>query len=152
MNQQSGSGSSMGVGVSSILMIFVALCLTIFATLSFLSANADWKLSQKAADSVAAYYQADAEAERKFQQIAAAFSPDDPSGSLAGLDVTVSEEAGNTLIRYAVLIGGRRSLSVELQADASQPTGFQRRLWRVETEPGEQTDAGFHLMQAPPTP
>ncbi len=150
MKQQSGSGSSMGVGVSSILMIFVALCLTIFAALSFLSANADWKLSQKGAEFTTAYYQADTEAERKYQEIAQAFTPADPAGSLSGLEVAVTEEDGKTIVRYEIAISDRRSLSVELQADASQPTGFLRRCWRVEMKAGDATASGLHLMQEPP--
>ena len=34
----------LSIGSSSILMVFVVLCLTTFATLSLVSANADYKL------------------------------------------------------------------------------------------------------------
>ncbi len=46
------------VGSSSILLIFVILCLVAFATLSIVSANADAKLSNKVAERTQAYYQA----------------------------------------------------------------------------------------------
>lgn len=54
----------MGVGMSSMLMIFVVLCLTTFAVLSYVTANADAKLTQKAEQKVTAYYTADSEAQR----------------------------------------------------------------------------------------
>lgn len=46
-------------GITSIMMIFVVLCLTAFGVLSYSSANADIKLSVKNADSIAEYYQAE---------------------------------------------------------------------------------------------
>jgi len=51
------------VGSSSILMIFVILCLVSFAALSIISANADYKLTEKIADRTKAYYNACNEAE-----------------------------------------------------------------------------------------
>ena len=52
-----------GIGGPSIIMIFVVLCLTTLSALSLMTANADWKLTQKAADAVTGYYSADNEAE-----------------------------------------------------------------------------------------
>lgn len=52
----------MGTGISSILMIFVMLCLTIFGVLSFVTANADNRLTQKNQTAVQAFYKADAKA------------------------------------------------------------------------------------------
>ena len=54
---------SVGIGGPSILMIFVALSLTTLAALSLMTANADWKLTQKAADAITGYYSADSKAE-----------------------------------------------------------------------------------------
>ena len=49
---------SMNVGLPSILLIFVILCLISFGVLSLVSANSDRKLSQKVLDRQAAYYNA----------------------------------------------------------------------------------------------
>ena len=48
----------MNIGSSSMLMIFVTLCLVSFAALSIVSANADKSLSEKIAVRTAAYYEA----------------------------------------------------------------------------------------------
>jgi hypothetical protein len=58
-----------GVGGSSILMIFVILCLTTFGILSFVTANADYKISNKNAETVQNYYKAYAFSQAKLQQI-----------------------------------------------------------------------------------
>lgn len=52
-----------GIGVPSILMIFVVLCLTTFGVLSFSSASADYRLTEKNIAYMKAYYNADANAQ-----------------------------------------------------------------------------------------
>lgn len=51
------------VGGSSLLVIFTVLCLTVFALLGLGTAQASQRLTDAAADSVTAYYEADAQAE-----------------------------------------------------------------------------------------
>jgi hypothetical protein len=57
------------VGGSSILMIFVVLCLTTFGILSYVTANADCKISIKNADTVKNYYEAGASVQTRLEQI-----------------------------------------------------------------------------------
>lgn len=54
---------SVGIGGPSIIMIFVVLCLTTLGALSLMTANAEWKLTKKAAEAVTDYYSADNKAE-----------------------------------------------------------------------------------------
>ena len=56
-------------GITSIMMIFVVLCLTAFGVLSYTSANADIKLSMKNADSKLEYYQAECRLNEKICHI-----------------------------------------------------------------------------------
>ncbi len=60
---------STGIGSSSILVIFVILCLVSFATLSIVSANADFKLSKKVLDRTAVYYEAANQAEEALAKL-----------------------------------------------------------------------------------
>lgn len=55
---------SLNIGLPTILLIFVVLCLISFGVLSLVSANADWKLSQKLISRSSSYYEACNEAER----------------------------------------------------------------------------------------
>lgn len=65
----SGLSFSNGVGSSSLLVIFIILCLVSFATLSIVSANADYKLSNKVLDRTTAYYEASNQAEQQLAQL-----------------------------------------------------------------------------------
>lgn len=60
-----------GVGSTTMLIIFVSLCLCTFATLSFVSSKADYRLSKDAADALTAYYAADDRAIEKLHKIEA---------------------------------------------------------------------------------
>ena len=55
-------GAPLGAGVSSMLMLFVILCLTVFGVLAYMTALADNRLTLRSAEAVKAYYAADAEA------------------------------------------------------------------------------------------
>ena len=56
-------------GTSTLLLIFVSLCLLTFAVLSLLSARADRNLSRKIADRTTAYYEACNQAENRIGEI-----------------------------------------------------------------------------------
>ena len=58
-----------GVGASSILMIFTVLCLTVFSVLTFSTARADQRLTEKALDGTREYYAADRQAEETLARI-----------------------------------------------------------------------------------
>lgn len=60
---------SAGVGSSSIMIIFVILCLFSFATLSIVSANAEYKLSSKVLERTTAYYEASNQMEYSLAQL-----------------------------------------------------------------------------------
>ena len=65
------NSSPVGVGVITILTVLLVLCLTIFASLTLTSARADLALSQRNAETVRAYYRADAEAVELYRAFAA---------------------------------------------------------------------------------
>lgn len=71
----------LSIGSSSILVIFVVLCLTTFATLSLVSARADDKLSQKTADAAVSYYALDAAGERMLSDLSALLEKARPAQS-----------------------------------------------------------------------
>ena len=51
--------SFFNIGFSSILLIFILICLVTFAALSVLTAHSDYRLSEKTAEKTTAYYDAD---------------------------------------------------------------------------------------------
>lgn len=120
---------SVGTGVPSILMIFVVLALTTFAVLSYTSARADYKLSEKNCKYISDYYNADKEA----QIIIAAvdeiiieynnsFGDYDFVGSINALNrniETVFDEAGRYFLKYKVEINEQQALNVWLRVNSS---------------------------------
>ena len=61
--------SFINLGFSTIIMVFLTICLVTFAALCVLTAHSDFKLSQKAANTTTAYYQADAVARNMAEHI-----------------------------------------------------------------------------------
>lgn len=77
--------SRMGVGASSILLILVVVSLTLFASLSLMQARGDAALTQKTAESIATYYEADARAQEKLAALDDALQQGKLSESVEGV-------------------------------------------------------------------
>ena len=90
------------VGAASLLVIFAALCLTVFALLTISNDDAERRLANISAEAVCDYYAADSEAELIFAKLRAGDIPD---------SVTVKGDR----YTYACHISGKLSLFVELQ-------------------------------------
>ena len=58
-SDRSSSRSAISVGTTTLVLIFVLLCLLTFSVLSLVSARANMRLSQKSADRTTAYYEAE---------------------------------------------------------------------------------------------
>lgn len=82
--------AGISVGGSSVLAVFVVLCLTTFAVLSLVSAQADLRLSQKATQYVDAYYNADSRGQQLLSQMGSldAADPDALAAGASALDGT----------------------------------------------------------------
>ena len=74
MKQTQGKRGFGSMGASSVLMIFVVLCLTTFGVLSLVSAKADLRLTDKTLAAAEEYYAADAEVEILLSRIDAALA------------------------------------------------------------------------------
>ncbi|WP_052446671.1 hypothetical protein [Candidatus Soleaferrea massiliensis] len=115
----------LGTGASSILMIFIVLCLTTFGVLSYTSARADLKLTEKNEDAVYASYQAETQAQAILQQIdtvlgqarknSAETGTNDKMLNLSRLSeiegLTISEDT----VSFSVACGDRKALQVLLK-------------------------------------
>ena len=133
------------IGSSSILLIFVLLCLVSFASLSIVSANADARLNKRVVARTSAYYKACNEAE----------------ASIANIDNTLSElyksgmkeedyysQVGHT-ISYAIPISDTQSLNVDLKINypmSSGETFYTITSWKVLTPNTVEFDDTLHLF------
>jgi len=98
-----------GLGTSSIVLIFLVLCLTSFAVLSLVSARNSDKLTQKSTEYVTAYYNAAALANESISAKAEAGIPGQYSESFAINDelslmtaFTVNSDGTVTIERFCV--------------------------------------------------
>lgn len=138
--------SGIGVGISSILMIFVALCLTIFATLSYLSARADGKLTERFVAATESYYAADAAAEETLAAIADAMAAGG-TGELLALGVEWQERPEGLWLSYDIPAGERRTLHVEALYDPTLPERFERQVWKIVVAEEPMQNEGPPLLQ-----
>ena len=90
------------VGGSSLLVIFSVLCLTVFALLSLSTVQADRRLSEASVKAVAAYYEADCQAEEIFAR-------------LRNGELPAGVEQDGSLYRYRCPISVTQILCVELE-------------------------------------
>lgn len=119
-----------GVGLSSLFMVFVILCLTAFGILSFSATKSDWNLTQKHVQSVQAYYSADSKVQQVLADIDSKLSqllqqnPSMKESELArGLngtiihDISLSliEDSSGSYIAFSVPVGSIQEIQVEMQ-------------------------------------
>ena len=111
---------SVGMGGTLIITVFVVLCLMIFASLSFVTAYSDLKMSKKAQEITADYYNIHGNAEEKLAEISDVLydidineEKDKILRKLSDIDgVRVDEE--NLTLQYEVLGLKNQKISVDL--------------------------------------
>lgn len=117
------------VGSASIVMIFAVLCLTVFSTLSFVTANHERKLAEKSALAVQQYYAADWQCEEIYQQIVQCLQTGGGIEQLEPLGVQIEQADGVQYLIYAADIDAEQQLQVRL---AVWPDGsVQTKQWKV---------------------
>ena len=138
---------TMNIGLPSIMLIFVVLCLISFGVLSLVSANADRKLSQKVLDRSVAYYNACNLAEEKLCEIDTALknayqeNPDRAAyiSAISALPTEFTFEISE--IQYLEM-----TLSY-LYPDSKEDPFYLLQSWRVVTKDDLDYDTGLHLIE-----
>lgn len=102
------------VGSASIVMIFAVLCLTVFASLSLVTANHERKLAEKTAAAVQQYYAADWQCEAIYEEIYHTLQSGVDAAQLQIAGVQVETQNAITYLTYAVDIDSRQQLMVKL--------------------------------------
>lgn len=119
------NNTGLNTGSSSILVIFIVLCLTTLAVLSMVSASSDYKLSRKIADRTTDYYNAVNKAEEK----------------LAATDFNASK---GSEIEYTVPVNDSQQLHVIVDVDDS--ASYTIKEWKVENTNAWQADDTLTLI------
>lgn len=145
MNDRKNSRpAGIGTGYLSLMMIFVTLCLTALAALSFSAARNEKKFSARSADYTAEYYAADLEAKRTLAEadsIVSGYSDYRDFMLLAELDEVSGLEYENLpdglTVRWKTPINDRQDISCRVKFSAG---GFEITEWRTVSS-GETEDA-----------
>ena len=150
MLRKRGTGG-IGLGAVSILAVFVVLCMTVFSILSFTSARADQKLSEKNAKAVQEYYQAESKAE---EQLGALLREKNIEDLLAlavqdGCDIT--NDGQNHYISYVIKVNEIQDLYVEIAlsgANQDIPRGhWSKQKWEIRVTEPEQPDEKLNVLK-----
>ncbi len=124
--------TGVNVGTSSLLLVFVVMCLVSFATLATVSARADEKLNNKVVERNAAYYSACNQAEERVAGI------DQTLKSLYESGVTRDEyyaQAGEN-IDFAIPVSDVQTLSISVKVNypaAPEDNFYTVTKWKLET-------------------
>ncbi len=126
----------MGVGILTILMVLMVLLLASFAVMSLLSARTDANLTDKARQSVTAYYAADGKAERMIMDIDTALNQENWRETLDLIGVSILIRDGSARLSFFVPICDEDFLFVVLNQplDGGRPAGgLTRIVWQTMT-------------------
>ena len=149
MNKKSGfRGSGMGVGYVSVMVIFVTVCLTLFAVLSLHAAGSNDAFNERSGEYLREYYAADVKALEVLAQLDSSAKAAAEDGffqesfelSAGEFGASVTLVRGGCKARYTVKINDRQELLCEVVFMESG--GFEKTRWQSVSV---NTDDDSHL-------
>lgn len=131
MDQQPNT-FSLHIGLPTLFLVFISLCLISFATLTFTSANADWQLTQKVVLRTQNYYQSCNIAEEALADINVALGKIYQENNSESAYLTAVSEISDTL---SYPVSDIQNLNIMLSFPyfkEKQPIYYQILSWKVE--------------------
>lgn len=159
MNRKKGF---LGAGLSTVLLVFVMLCLIVFAVLSLATARADLQMSRKMADRTQLYYKAQSRAYEKVKSIDGILVKqynkekdhflENVWGALQAenLTVTYAEDQQGIVCSFQETIDDTQQIEAELTIAAPQQEGeacYQITGWQVQQKNEWKADMILPVMQ-----
>lgn len=159
MNRKKGF---LGAGLSTVLLVFVMLCLIVFAVLSLTTARADLQMSRKMADRTQRYYEAQSRAFEKVKSIdgilVKQYNEEKDNflekvwDALQSENLTVirSEDQQSIVCSFQEAIDDTQQIEAELTIAAPQKDGdacYQITGWQVKQKNEWKADTGLPVMQ-----
>ncbi len=176
MKKNKDQSSFVNIGSSSLLIVFVILCLATFAILSLSSAKSDYSLSERLAEHKGRYYEASSKAETILEEIDSTLADTAeavPKGRLSGsfrdfsaspyaeavikaLNGTQIEDIGitckitdqNLTVSYMIPVEKQQMLDVELSITdyTKHETYYEIKKWQVISTDTWEGDDALNLM------
>lgn len=141
------SGYKANIGSSSLILIFIVMCLVTFGMLSLTSAKSDLSLAVRNADAVTEYYRADSEGEAFFEMVSesvktACADTADGKARLARLEETLGAYYRDGVVVTEVTMERAQALHIELEPDLTGEGSVKVAKWKViQTEDYEIDDS-----------
>ena len=163
-NNELNRRSFSNFGFSTILIAFVMICIVTFSTLSLLTANSDYKLSQKVADRTHRYYQAEKEATVRLEQIdntlSDAYGKSSNQATYYALArkylkklqpaISLADTSASTIeVCYSIEIDSTQTLDVRLSVTYPPNNGgtfYTLKTWQTTTTLPESTQDSLNLL------
>ena len=123
------------IGISSLLVIFSVLCLTVFAMLSVSTVKAGQTLADRTLAQTVSYYEADGEAEKILCQLRMGQVPE-------GVEVSGTDESGKTVYRYTCPLSETQNLEI---AAAVEGTEYRILRWQLVSSADWQAEENLDL-------
>lgn len=167
MKNNKQQSSFVNIGSSSLLIIFLILCLATFAILSISSAKSDYSFSERLADRKIQYYDASTAASRILDNIdtklAELAEADNSGGQTPYMDHVISSfhntqinditllcrsENKETIIYYQVPTGDNQVLDIQLRITdyTRSATYYEIKSWNIISTGGWESDQKLRLM------
>lgn len=163
MNRKRGFS---GAGLSTVLLVFVMLCLIVFSVLSLSTAKADLEMSRKVADGTSAYYRAQSLASERLEEIDALLAKTYNENKMSylsaaqkalqkedDLEVTQASDETELFCTYRISVDENRQLCVKLAVanpETGNETSAQILAWEVEQSKDWNADTGLPVLQKEP--
>lgn len=167
MKTNKQQSSFVNIGSSSLLIIFLILCLATFAILSISSAKSDYSFSERLAGRKAQYYDASAAASQILDDIDSkleALAMEDPNGGktaymdqvisafhetkVDGVTLLCRSIKDETIISYQIPTGEKQVLDIQLRITdyTRNPTYYEIKSWHVISTDNWENDQKLKLM------
>ena len=129
--------SFIGMSAISLAVILIVLAIACFAVLTYVSADSEYKLSEKSSAAVDDYYRADALANEKLREISAAIKKENLEDFAAKKGYNVTNTARNKIVSFQVPVGNTKMLQAEVSFKA--PKQWEILKWEIviSSRPGE---------------
>lgn len=143
--QNERKSSGINIGSASIIMVFSVLCLTVFAVLSLITANSEYKLAVKSTDVIKNYYAADNAATEKLAVLKDTFDDGDFAAvqtKATELGIICESVGEDVTLSFEEKVTDTQALSVK----ATYTSGdFRIDEWKLISTDEWNADAGFEL-------
>lgn len=164
MKKDKNTSSFTAIGSSSLLVVFLVLCLATFAILSLSSAKSDYSFTERLAEHKTNYYTASSHAENVVSDIDRLLEDTYKSRVMTqaeyldalnpvlltheAVPLSYSADSGSPVISFNITIDERQALFVELEVTdpSKSPNYYEIKTWQVRPSNAWESDDTLNLM------